>query len=107
MTIKVNKNMKLLVKTKVNIKDDSWAMPGPGYLNEGTLIEVVGSPTRISDVRFKVIEGSGEITHRLSTKEIKKDINPGNSGFFFSQGHETRSPYDFGTLSAEYFEVIT
>lgn len=106
MTIKLNKNMKLMIKNKVAIKDDDWSMPGGGYLDAGTIVVVDGSPTHISDVRFKVISGSGEITHRLPTKDITRDIKPGNNGFFFSQGHETFAPYDWGVLDTNYFEVI-
>ena len=104
--IKLMKNKKIKVLKKVKIKDNCWDMPGGGYLNPGTLVEVTSGPTRISDVPFKVIEGSGEITHRNVTGETIRDIKAGSAGFFFSQGHITRSPYDYGFLDPSYYTEI-
>jgi hypothetical protein len=104
--IKLNKNMKLKVLKKVRIKDNSWSMPGPGYLNPGTIVQVTSGPTRISDVPFKVLEGSGEITYRSVMKETTKPIQAGSDGFFFSQGHKTVAPYDYGHLDNIFFEKV-
>lgn len=104
--IKLKKNLQLQVLKKVRIKDNCWDMPGGGYLNPGTVVEVTSGPTRISDVPFKVIQGSGEITHRRRDGESTRNIEAGSNGFFFSQGHHTVSPYDYGTLDSQFFEVI-
>lgn len=104
--IKLSKNMKLKVLKTVRIKDNSWNMPGPGYLNPGTVVQITSGPTRISDVPFKVIEGSGEITYRSVMKETTKPIQSGSSGFFFSQGHKTVAPYDYGHLDSIFFEKV-
>ena len=102
--IKLMKNKKIKVLKKVKIKDDCWNKPGFGYLNPGTIIEVIGKPTEISDVAFKVIEGSGKITHRHINEEVIRDIKKGSIGFFFLEGHNTNHPYDYGTLSDKFFE---
>ena len=81
-------------------------MPGGGYLNPGAVVEITSGPTKISDVPFKVIKGSGEITHRNPTGETVKEIKDGSVGYFFSQGHYTVSPYDYGTLDTQYFKEI-
>lgn len=81
-------------------------MPGGGFLNPGTVILISGSPTSISDVPFKIIKGSGQITHRTRTKDIITEVTLNSSEYFLSQGHKTCAPYDFGTLDPEYFEVI-
>lgn len=81
-------------------------MPGGGFLNPGTTVVVTSGPTRISDVPFQVLNGSGQVTHRSPTGETTRKIQNGSSGFFFSEGHKTSSPYDFGTLDAECFEEI-
>ena len=104
--IKLKKNMKLLTLKKVRIKDNDWNMPGPGYLNAGALLEVTSGPTRISDVPFKVIEGSGEITYRSPMNQVTKPIKSGSDGFFFSEGHKTVSPYDFGHLDSNLFQEV-
>ncbi len=104
--VKLKMNIQLQVLKKVRIKDNCWNMPGGGYLNPGAIIQVVSGPTRISDVPFKVIKGSGEITHRHVTGETIKPIESGSKGFFFSQGHETVAPYDYGTLDTEFFEEL-
>ncbi len=104
--IQLEYNKKIKVRKKVNIKDNCWNMPGSGYLNPGTVVQVTSGPTRISDVPFKVIKGSGEITHRNLDSETTRNITDGSHGFFFYQGHKTQSPYDFGTLDTEYFEEI-
>ena len=103
--IKLKKGLKLTTLQKVKIKDDDWNRPGGGYLNPGSVVIVTSGPTRISDVPFKVLSGSGEVTHRNLTGEALVQIAPGPGRFFFSQGHETRSPYDFGTLDAKLFKV--
>jgi hypothetical protein len=104
--IQLKKSKQLKVLKKVKIKDDDWNRPGGGYLNPGSVVIITSGPTRISDVPFKVLSGSGEVTHRNPTGETVRQIVPGPGRFFFSQGHETRSPYDFGTLDTEYFEEI-
>lgn len=98
-------HMKLRVKNKVKIIDSDYNRPGPGYLNPGTLIQVTSSPTRLSDVPFKVISGSGEYTSRGIFEDKTYEIKDGSSGFFFSQGHTTVAPYDWGKLDTEYFEI--
>lgn len=104
--IKLQKNLKLRIKKTVRIKDNDWSMPGGGFLNPDTTVIVTSGPTRISDVPFQVLTGSGEIKHRHITGESISQIQDGSSGFFFSEGHKTSSPYDFGTLDAKYFEEI-
>lgn len=103
--IKLKKDLKLTTLQKVKIKDDDWNRPGGGYLNPGSVVIVTSGPTRISDVPFKVLSGSGEVTHRNPTGETVRHITPGPGRFFFSQGHETKSLYDFGTLNTALFEV--
>lgn len=98
--------MKLRVKKKVKIKDSDYNRPGPGYLNSGTLVEVTSSPTRLSDLPFKVIKGSGEYISRGIFEDKTYQIEDGSSGFFFMQGHTTVAPYDWGKLDAEYFEIV-
>ena len=78
-------------------------MPGPGHLDPGTIVEVTGGPTRISDVPFKVISGSGEYTSRGIFEDKTYKIKNGSSGFFFSQGHTTVAPYDYGQLDSSFF----
>jgi hypothetical protein len=104
--ISLTKNLKVQVIQKVKIKDNNWNRPGGGYLNPGTTVQVTSGPTRISDVPFKVLEGSGEITHRGLDADVTKEIKNGSTGFFFSQGHNTTSPYDYGTLDTQYFKEI-
>ena len=104
--IKLSKNLKLKVLQKVRIKDNDYNRPGPGYLNPGTIIQINSSPTRLADVPFEVIQGSGKYTSRGLYEDREYIIKNGSSGFFFSQGHHTKSPYDWGTLSIEYYEVI-
>jgi len=104
--IKLSMNKKIKILKKVRIKDNDWNRPGGGYLNPGSIVQITSGPTRISDVPFKVIEGSGEITHRGPIKDITKEIKSGSTGFFFSQGHVTVSPYDYGTLDNNFFEEI-
>lgn len=81
-------------------------MPGSGYLNPGTIVEITSGPTRISDVPFKVIEGSGEITHRNHTGETKEEIKAGSAGFFFCQGHHTVCPYDYGSVDSSFYQTL-
>lgn len=81
-------------------------MPGPGYLNPGTIVQIKGSPTDLSNIRFQVLSGSGEITYRLPDRNLTREITPGSSGFFFCQGHKVEAPYDWGTLDTNYFQVI-
>ena len=104
--IRLSKNKKLKTLKTVRIKDNCWNMPGGGYLNSGTIVQVTGGPTSISDVPFKVIEGTGEITHRNYTGDITRKIEAGSKGFFFSEGHNTQAPYDYGTLDTNFFEEI-
>ncbi len=104
--IKLKMNIQLQVLKKVRIKDNCWNMPGGGYLNPGTIVQVISGPTRISDVPFKVIKGSGKVTHRNHDGEITRDIESGSKGFFFSQGHKTVAPYDYGELDPSYFEEV-
>lgn len=104
--IKLSMNKKLKVLKKVRIKDNCWDMPGGGYLNPGTVVQITSGPTRISDVPFKVIEGSGKITHRNFDGELTREIKAGSHGFFFSEGHATVSPYDYGTLDHDFFKEI-
>ena len=106
MSIKLRKNLKLKVLKQVRIKDNCWNMPGPGYLNPQTVIEITSGPTSISDVPFKVVSGSGQITHRTRTNDITREIKSGSDGFFFSQGHKTAAPYDFGTLDSTLFQIV-
>ena len=104
--IKLEYNKKLRVLKKVKVIDNCWNMPGIGYLEPGTLVQVNSGPTRLSDVPFTVLQGTGEITHRTDTGTIKESIKPGSKGFFFSQGHKTACPYDYGTLDIEFFEEL-
>lgn len=104
--IKLRMNIQLQVLKKVKIKDNDWNRPGGGYLNPGTTVQVTSGPTSTSDVPFKVVEGSGKITHRNHDGEITRDIKSGSKGFFFLQGHETVSPYDYGTLDTKFFEEL-
>jgi len=97
--------MKLLIKNKVKIIDSDYNRPGPGYLNPGTLIQVTSSPTRLADLPFKVISGSGEYLSRGLLEDKTYQIKDGSSGFFFRQGHKTVAPYDWGTLDSFFFEV--
>jgi hypothetical protein len=103
--IRLKKDLKLTTLQKVKIKDDDWNRPGGGYLDSGSVVIVTSGPTKISDVPFKVLSGSGEIVHRNPIGGTLKQIAPGPGRFFFSQGHETKSPYDFGTLDAKLFKV--
>lgn len=103
--IPVKEFLQLKVLKKVFVKDKNWNMPGSGTLNPGTILTVDGTPTRISDVSFRVISGSGIITKRTPTRDITSQIVPGTS-LFFSEGHNTSHPYDFGTLDPEYFQKI-
>ena len=111
--IRLTKGLKLKTLKSVRIKDNCYNEPSVGTLNPNTLLEVTGGPTRLRDVPFKVLEGGGSINRRMRDYrgwpiEKLQDITPCQNykGFFFTEGHETQSPYDFGTLSAEYFEVI-
>jgi hypothetical protein len=111
MTIQLKKGLKLRVLKKVKIKDNDYSRPGPGYLNPGSVVYVSSSPTKISDVPFKVLAGSGEYLSRGLTEDKKYPIHPDPSGcsyqtFFFTEGHSTSSPCDFGTLSNEYYEEV-
>lgn len=113
MQIQLKKGLKLKVKQTVYIKDNCYNEPSVGTLNPTTLLEVTGGPTRLSDVPFKVLKGGGSINRRMRDYrgwpiEKIQDITPEENyrGFFFTQGHTTRSPYDFGYLSTEYFEVF-
>lgn len=99
-------NMKLKVKKKVKIIDSSYSMPGPGYLNPGTILQITSRPTSLSDVPFKVIQGSGKYTSRGMTKDSICTISDGSSGFFFLQGHTTVAPYDWGKLDTQFFEIV-
>lgn len=104
--IKLSKNLKLKVLKKVNVKDDDYFRPGPGHLNPGTIIEIIGSPTKLSDVPFKILSGTGEYLCRTSQGSQVYPIEKSSNRFFLMQGHETSTPYDWGSLSSEYFEVI-
>lgn len=106
MTIKLRMGLKLKVLQKVRIKDNDYNRPGPGYLDPGTTLEIISSPTRLSDVPFKVIQGSGKYTSRGLYEDREYSIKNGSDGFFFSQGHTTKAPYDWGTLDTQYYEVI-
>ena len=105
--IQLSSSKKLKVLKKVRIKDNSWNMPGGSHLEPGTLVQVSAGPTRISDVPFIILEGVGQITHRHVNGETTRPIKNASNGFFFSQGHKTSSPYDFGTLDTECFEEIS
>lgn len=104
--ISLTKNLKIQVVQKVKIKDNDWNRPGGGYLNPGTIVQVTSGPTKISDVPFKVLEGSGKITHRGPINDITREIENGSTGFFFSQGHFTSSPYDYGKLDPLFFKKV-
>ena len=104
--IELSKNLKLKVLKKVKVKDNCWNSPGFGYLNPGTIIKVIGGPTRISDVPLEVISGSGEYTPRGTSRNTTYPIIDGSKGLFFVQGHETNSPYDWGTLSNEFYQEV-
>lgn len=106
MTIKLKMGLKLKVLQKVRIKDNNYNMPGPGYLYPGTTVQITSSPTRLADVPFKVIEGSGKYTSRGLYKDRQCTIQNGSAGFFFSQGHNTKAPYDWGTLDSTFYKVI-
>jgi hypothetical protein len=111
MTIKLSKGLKLRVLKKVKIKDNDYNRPGPGHLDPGSILFVSSSPTRLSDVPFKLLQGSGEYLSRGLTQDKLYPILPDPSGssyqsFFFAQTHSTKSPYDWGTVSSEYYEVI-
>lgn len=99
-------NMRLKVKKKVKIKDSSYSMPGPGHLNEGTIIQITSGPTRLSDLPFKVLSGSGEYLSRGVMQDRTCKIKDGSWGFFFVEGHNTVCPYDWGKLDTEYFEIV-
>ena len=80
--IKLKKGLKVTTLQKVKIKDDDWNRPGGGYLNPGSVVIITSGPTRISDVPFKVLSGSGEVTHRNPTGETLVQIAPGPGRFF-------------------------
>ncbi len=110
--IKLKKGLKLKVKQTVYIKDNCYNEPSVGTLDPDTVLEVTGGPTRISDVPFKILKGGGSINRRKKDwrgwpVEEMQDITPEKNyrGFFFTQGHNTSSPYDFGSLSTDYYEV--
>lgn len=108
--IHLKKDLTLRVKKSVKIINKSYNMPSNGKLNPNTIIKISGGPTRLSDVPFKVIAGGGTINlisldYRGSEQQVPKKIIPGDS-YFFNQGHTTVAPYDFGSLSTEYFEVL-
>lgn len=105
--IQLKKGLKLRVLKKVKIKDDDYNRPGPGHLNPGSVVIVSSGPTSRSDVPFKLLEGSGKYLSRGLIEDKEYSILPEPSGrFFFTQGHSTTSPCDFGTLSNEYYEEI-
>ena len=110
MKIKLTKGLKLKTKTTVYIKNQSYNNPSPGTLSSGTIVEVSGSPTRLSDVPFKVLTGTGKLHLSKITstgeEQIEKQICSGDSGFFFAQGHDTSAPYDYGTVHSSLFEVL-
>tara|TARA_Y100000592_G_C5469435_1_gene318557 strand:- start:2025 stop:2381 length:357 start_codon:yes stop_codon:yes gene_type:complete len=105
--------LRFKVVKPVLIKDNCWNEPSVGTLEEGTVVEVTGGPSEISDVPFKVIEGGGTINRRKRdwrgwpTEELQ-GITPQKNydGFFFSQGHETECPYDYGTLCSTFYKLI-
>ena len=103
--IKLKKGMQFKVVKKVYIIDNSYNMPSVGTLLPGTIVEVVGHPTHISDVPIAILSGGGSITQRnLHEPDQYREIKPGK-GYFFSQVHKTNSPYDFGTLSSSFYEI--
>jgi hypothetical protein len=104
--IKLSKNLKLKVLKKVKVKDDDYSRPGPGHLDPGSIVQISGSPTRHSDVPFKLLSGTGEYLCRGLYEDKVYPIHGSSNRFFFMQGHETSSPYDWGTLSNDYFEVV-
>lgn len=104
--IKLSKSLKLKVLKKVKVKDDDYGRPGPGHLNPGAIVQVSGSPTRLSDVPFKLLSGTGEYLSRGLYEDKVYPIHRSSNRFFFMQGHTTSSPYDFGSLDSNYFEVI-
>jgi hypothetical protein len=106
MTIKLKMGLKLKVLQKVRIKDNDYNRPGLGYLDPGTTLEIISSPTRLADVPFKIIQGSGKYTSRGLCQDREYNIKDASGGFFFSQGHTTKAPYDWGTLDAQYYEII-
>ena len=106
MTIKLKMGLKLKVLQKVKIKDNDYNRLGPGYLDPGTTVQIISSPTRLADVPFKVIKGSGKYTSRGLYGDREYNIKDGSSGFFFSQGHNTEAPYDWGTLDSAFFKVV-
>ena len=106
MTIKLKKGLKLKVLQKVRIKDSNYNSPGSGYLDPGTIVQIISSPTRLADVPFEVIEGSGKCVTRGFHQDREYNIKNGSRDFFFSQGHKTVAPYDWGTLDPQYYEAI-
>jgi len=98
--------LKLKVLQKVRIKDNNYNRPGLGYLNPDTTLQIISSPTRLADVPFQVIEGSGKYTSRGLREDYQRTIEDGSAGFFFSEGHKTKAPYDWGTLSSKFFKVV-
>lgn len=113
MKIQLRKDLKLRVKQTVYIKDNCYNEPSVGTLDPNTVVKVTGGPSRLSDVPFKVLNGGGSINRRMRDYrgwpiEKIQNITPQENyhGFFFTQGHTTQSPYDFGCLSTEYFEVF-
>ena len=108
--IRLKKGLTLKVKKPVRIIDKCYNMPSNGSLTTNTIIQISGSPTRLSDVPFKVVSGGGNINirslnHRGSEEQTPKEIIAGDS-YFFNEGHKTVAPYDFGTLDSTYFEVV-
>ena len=111
--IRLTKGLKLKTLKTVRIIDNCYNEPSAGALSAHTIVEVTDGPTRLSHVGFKVLKGGGTINRRMRDYkgwpiEKMQNITPekNSHGFFFSQGHKTSHPYDFGTLSTEYFEVI-
>ena len=111
--IRLAKGLKLKTLKPVRIIDNCYNEPSAGILRSHTVVQITGGPTRLSDVPFKVLKGGGTINRRMKDyrgwpiEKVQDITSTENShGFFFSQGHKTAAPYDFGTLSTEYFEVV-
>lgn len=99
--------MTLRVIKKVIIKDQDYNRPGPGHLNPGSVVKITSPPTSISDLQFTVLDGTGEcLRRRLRSEDTIRTISGPGGCYFFWEGHETKAPYDWGTLDPEFFEIV-
>ncbi len=105
--IKLKEGLYLKALKDVRCKDRNWSMPGKVILKKGSIVKTYTGPTSLSDVPFEIVVGKAswwQRTPRLISPE-ERIVTSGD--FFFSQGHETSHPYDFGSLSSDLFEVVT